>query len=79
MTDRPQSDPRARLPEESGRRLPPLVWILLIVLVAMTVIAVIQSNGTAPQGATVYISAGPTNGAAPTGSVNGPNRPTPAK
>lgn len=76
--------------QKSSRRIPPLVWIVLALLVGWLVVAMVQRGGTdrtpgggatpmAEQGSSVMPPA-PASGAAPAtpGSVaNGPASPTP--
>jgi len=77
-------------PEGHNRRVPPLVWIILALLVGWFVFAAIQKGGThrTPQGGTTpsaaerpsYMPAAPATGdapATPAGSINGPNQPPP--
>jgi hypothetical protein len=71
-----------------ARRIPPLVWIVIFLLVAALGWAWIQRGGhdTTPQGGTApsqaegtaYMPAAPANGSAPAtpaGQVNGPQQP----
>lgn len=92
MTDHnppPPIPPRDASPEGRNRRIPPLVWIVLALLVAWLVIALIQRGGvdrsphggTAPREAesTGIMPATPAQGSAPAtpaGTVNGPQEPT---
>jgi hypothetical protein len=83
-------DPRDASPEGKTRRVPPLIWIILAILVAWFAIAIWQRQGvrTTPQGGTVttgqegpaYLPPAPASGSAPAtpgGEVNGPNQPPP--
>jgi len=76
--------------QKSGRRIPPLVWIVLALLVGWLVVAMVQRGGThrTPGGGTApmaeqapsTIPPAPASGAAPAtpGSVaNGPAAPAP--
>lgn len=85
MTDRsPDTAPKA------SRRIPPLVWIVLALLVAWLVVAVMQRRGAdhTPQGGsapaqaegTSTMPAAPASGdapATPAATVNGPAQPAP--
>jgi hypothetical protein len=80
-----------RAPEDhhAKKRIPPLVWIVVAILVAWLVIALVQRGGThvTPQGGTMpqqaegtsvvpAAPAGPGAPATPAGTVNGPNQPS---
>jgi len=82
QTNPPQTE---RKPD---RKIPPLVWIVLALLVAWLVVALMQRGGThvTPQGGTAPQQAegpatmpaapgGPGAPATPAGTVNGPNQP----
>jgi hypothetical protein len=75
-------------PERPSRRIPPLVWIILALLIVWLGVAVVQrggfnrtpSGGTAPSEAEgpSYMPAAPAQGSAPAtpaGTINGPNQP----
>ena len=85
-TPPPSSNDRAD--RRAGRRIPPLVWIVLAMLVAWFVIARVQQRGVhvTPQGGTMSQAsegastmpaapAGPGAPATPAGPANGPNQP----
>jgi hypothetical protein len=74
--------------DRPSRRIPPLVWIVLALLLVWLVVAVMQRGGSnrTPSGGSVpsaaegpsYMPASPAHGSAPAtpaGSINGPNRP----
>lgn len=80
--------PKTGAPGPRSRRIPPLVWIVVALLVAWLVVALVQrggthvtpSGGTAPQqaeGPAIVEPAPPTATApgTPVGVVNGPNQP----
>jgi hypothetical protein len=80
--------PRDASPEGRNRRIPPLVWIVLLLLIGWFVVAMLQFGGTdrSPHGGTVpraaestgYMPATPPQGSAPAtpaGAVNGPLEP----
>ncbi|HEY8572591.1 hypothetical protein [Phenylobacterium sp.] len=86
------TDQRNATTPKTGRRIPPLVWIVLALLVGWFVIMMVQRNGqdVTPQGGThptqaegpSIMPAAPANGdapATPAGVVNGPNQPAPDK
>lgn len=83
-------DPRDASPDHGGtRRVPPLIWIVLAVLVAWFAIAMWQRQGTHPTASgretvtsaaepAAQMPAAPANGSAPAtpaGQVNGPQQP----
>ena len=86
----PPVSPRDASPEGRTRRIPPLIWVVLALLVAWFAVAMWQRQGThtTPSGGTVtsgvegpaYLPPAPANGSAPAtpgGQVNGPNQPPP--
>jgi flagellar basal body-associated protein FliL len=85
MTDRNPDTAR-----KTARRIPPLVWIVLALLVAWLVVAMMQRKGAdhTPQGGstpaqaegTSTMPAAPASGdapATPAGTINGPTQPAP--
>ncbi|WP_374468675.1 hypothetical protein [Phenylobacterium sp.] len=75
-------------PKKASRRIPPLVWIVLALLVGWLVVALMQRQGSdrTPQGGahpaqaegTSIMPAAPAQGdapATPAGTVNGPAQP----
>ena len=75
-------------PKKASRRIPPLVWIVLALLVGWLVVAMMQRQGSdrTPQGGstpaaaegTSVMPAAPAQGdapATPAGTVNGPQQP----
>lgn len=93
MADQDTSRPHPRdASPDTGRtrRIPPLVWVVVVLLVAWFALAMWQRQGThrTPSGGTVtsaaegpaYLPPAPANGTAPAtpgGQVNGPNQPPP--
>lgn len=90
MTDerRTTSTPADDAARRQGRRIPPLVWIVIFLLVAWFAWAWVQRGGrdVTPQGGTTpraaegtsYMPAAPAQGAAPAtpaGTANGPQGP----
>lgn len=90
MTDeRPTaSENSPREPPRTRRNIPPLVWIVLLILVGWLVIALLQRGGydRTPQGGTAprqaegpaYMPPAPATGSAPAtpgGQINGPQQP----
>jgi hypothetical protein len=86
--DRPPVSPASDSAGREGRRIPPLVWIVIFILVAWLAWAWVQRGGTdrTPQGGTMpsaaegpsYMPAAPASGSAPAtppGTVNGPQQP----
>jgi hypothetical protein len=82
--------PRDASPEGRNRRIPPLIWIIVALLVVWFIIAGVMRRGVdnTPQGGSTpaaaegssHMPAAAANGSAPAtpeGTVNGPNQPAP--